>query len=252
MKPLTTSTLALAILAAVSVGACSVDMDPFDLGHRDIDGSGRITSVRRDIGDFSAIALYTEGTVEVTVGSGSSIEIETDDNLHDHIATELDGGVLKLSTTEPGLDLDPTDGIIYRVSHPSLTGIDLHGAGRFQIDGVAADRLRVSVPGAGSVEIDDLQASALELNVSGAGNVDIRGSVDRQEVEWLGVGDYDGSELRSAHTDVRLDGAGHVTVWATDTLEAVVNGAGSIEYRGDPEAHTSVNGLGRISQGGLE
>lgn len=241
---------ALAVVTALVLGACSVDLDPLDLGHEDIDGSGRITTESRSIDGFSAIALFTEGSVKVTVGGRPAIEIETDDNLHRYIATTVDDGVLELKPTESGVDLDPTRGITYRISVPSLTGIDVYGAGRVELDGVTADDFRVSVPGAASVDIGALQASSLELDVSGVGNVDIEGNVEHQMVRWLGVGDYDGSRLQSAHTDVRLNGAGHVSVWATETLDATVTGAGAIEYRGDPETATSVSGLGSISRMG--
>jgi DUF4097 and DUF4098 domain-containing protein YvlB len=63
-------------------------------------------------------------------------------------------------------------------------------AGKFEMDELDADRLKVNLSGAGDIRIDSLTATDLVVTVSGAGNIEVAGQVKTQEVNLNGLGNY--------------------------------------------------------------
>jgi hypothetical protein len=56
------------------------------------------------------------------------------------------------------------------------------------------------------------------------------------------------SRLAAVNATVESNGAGNITVNVTGSLDARVNGVGTIRYRGGPsEVTTAINGVGSIA-----
>ncbi len=233
----------IGLLALLLIAACG-DVD-VDLG-RDVDGSGTVITETREVSDFERITLAGEGSVIVTVGEPASLSIETDDNLLQHIETTVRGNTLVIET-EDGIDIDPSDSVIYRVSTRELTGLTLAGAGDFDVASADADSFSITLSGAGDVNVGALTAPELDVEISGAGRVELAGDVSTLDVTLTGIGNYEGADLRSARADVSTTGAGSATVWATDDLSATITGVGSIDYYGSPQVTQTVTGVGTIS-----
>jgi hypothetical protein len=90
---------------------------------------------------------------------------------------------------------------------------------------------------------------AFHIDVHGASKLRASGETGRLGVKLSGAAMVDASGLRARAVEAVCDGAGFIGVNATETLDAVVNGVGSIEYSGDPETvNEQVNGVGRISR----
>ncbi|NIO72071.1 MAG: hypothetical protein GTN71_24365, partial [Anaerolineae bacterium] len=177
--------LALMVLIAASL-ACAV---PF-VGIRTIKGSGNVVTEERDVSGFDSVALSAFGEVIITQGDKESLTVETDDNLMQYIETEVRGRTLELGFTDDVRHRipDPSKSIIFRLSVPELTALDSSGAGRFEIDELDADRLKITLSGAGDIRMDSLTASDLVVTVSGAGNIELAGQVETQEVNLNGLG----------------------------------------------------------------
>ena len=61
-----------------------------------------------------------------------------------------------------------------------------------------------------------------------------------------GGGNIDASALQSQSATVTINGEGKASVNVVTTLNAVVNGGGSITYTGSPQVTQQVNGLGSV------
>lgn len=211
----------------------------------DVDGSGTITSESRAVADFERVTLAGEGTVIITQEPAASLTIETDDNLLAHIETTVRDGTLTIAT-ESGIDIDPSDGVIYQVGTPELSGVSLSGAGSFELGECEADRFSVTLSGAGDIDIGRLIADELDVEITGAGDVRVVGEVTHQDISIPGSGSFDGFDLQSATAAVATSGVGSATVWVTDVLDATVSGVGSIDYYGSPQVSQSVSGVGDV------
>jgi hypothetical protein len=240
---------AVVVLGAGSAACISVRVD--DSGD-DVEGSGDIAVETRTLGEFDRIVLAGEGNAELDAGTDGVIEIETDDNLFDHIQTTVSGNTLTIST-EADVDIDPTDGVIYRLGCPELTSARLTGAGSIDLATcVTTDRLELEVAGAGSILATDLALSALEASLPGAGSIRTTGRADRLDVVVTGIGDFEGENLQTVDAVVRSTGVGNTTVWVTGTLDMELTGVGGIGYYGEPRVSQRIAGVGTVESLGTK
>jgi hypothetical protein len=239
----------LTLVALITAGlACAIPSIPS--GIRTIKGSGNVVTADRDVSTFDSVALLGFGRVIITQGDEESLTVETDDNLMQYIETKVRGGTLELGFTDDDLLLNPSESIIFRLSLIDLTALDSSGAGKFEIEKLATDRLEVTLSGAGDIAIDSLSATDLVVTVSGAGNVELAGQVKTQEIVLNGLGNYVAPDLESQTATVRVPGAGSVTVWVHDTLDVTISGAGSVEYFGSPHVTQDISGVGSVTSRG--
>jgi len=90
---------------------------------------------------------------------------------------------------------------------PELKSISLDGAGNFKINAGAASELDLSLSGAGDIDAQNFQVKKITITHSGVGTSKI---------------------------------------WATDTLNVNLSGAGKILYKGNPTKNVNKTGVGTI------
>lgn len=216
--------VAVVLLAALAA-ACNVSTR-FGGGEQ-VAGSGARKTERRDVGDFDRLVVEGAYRVEVTCGGPRSLEIEADDNLLPLIRTEVEGGRLRVHSDNRGMKTETMPRL--RVSVENLS--------------------EVSIPGASDFSLEGLDNDAFKLNVEGASKFRASGDTSKLDITLNGAGLVDARELRAERVNVVNNGAGMVTVRASDSLDATVNGVGTIDYYGDPKAvNPKVNGIGRITK----
>jgi len=86
------------------------------------------------------------------------------------------------------------------------------------------------------------------VTISGAGNVTASGEATAQTVKINGIGNYQARDLWGTTAKVEINAAGSATVRVSDSLDATINGAGSINYYGNPTVSQRVAGVGRITR----
>jgi hypothetical protein len=152
--------------------------------------------------------------------------VRADDNLLDHVTTEVHSGKLVIGNT-PG-SFSTKSPMSVEVSVPALTTLLLTGSGNIVVDGVQAESLKVSLPGSGTLTGSG-HATRLEVAVGGSGMVQF---------------------TKLVADDVRavVSGSGSIFVTAINTLNASVSGSGAVLYTGNPSSVTkSVTGTGAIT-----
>ena len=216
-----------------SSGGSSGPIGPVDPG--DIFGNGNVVVEDRSVSGFSSVNLSGEGTLIIEQTGSESLRVRAEDNLLQYIQTTVVGSELEIRT-EPGVDIQPTQGIgiEYLLTVDDLTDLELSGVGRIECDGLTTNRLSFDFSGVGSVLITDLDARQLDVNMSGVGDVQFSGTVTEQEVRVSGVGDYNGRGLSSSRAIVELAGASTATVRVSDSLEVRTDGSGCVSYIGNP------------------
>jgi hypothetical protein len=189
-----------------------------------IDGSGVIVKQARTVGAFHGVRIDSAGRLELSTAAEASVEVEADDNVVDRVHTELVDGILVVGL-ESGSYSDVT--LVVRVAAPALGSVEITGAGR--IEGTVGD------------------VESLEVTIAGAGTVTLSGTAEQATIRLTGAGAFHGYDLLATDCTVRLTGAGLVEITASDTLDASVEGAGSIRYDGGPTVvRADVEGLGSI------
>lgn len=215
-------------------------------GVRTIQGSGDVVTESRDVSGFDGVSHTGIGQVIITQGGEESLTIEADDYLMQYITSEVNGGTLELGFKD-GVRIDPTPSIVFRVSVKNLTAIDSVGTGLIEMEKLNTDQLELATTGTGSITIDELTASDLMVAAEGTGTINLAGTVESQEVERVGTGDYDAPNLESRTASVNNTGTGSVVIWVLDSLDVVITGVGDVSYFGSPSVTESITGTGGLT-----
>lgn len=119
-------------------------------------------------------------------------------------------------------------------------------------------RILISVPslkaffveGAGSAELNNLAGEHMDIGFQGAGRLVAKGKVANLKLNAQGVGDVDTKGLLAQRANVNFEGIGAVKVYASERLDASVQGMGSLNYYGNPRmVNKSVEGIGSVKAG---
>jgi hypothetical protein len=92
-----------------------------------------------------------------------------------------------------------------------------------------------------------IKADAITCRITGAGSMTISGTATNQTVEVTGTGDVHNFGLISSRCSATITGVGSLEVNATQQLDAIVSGTGSIVYAGSPTVvNKTVVGVGSV------
>ncbi len=211
-----------------------------------VNGSGDLVTETREVSGFDSIEVDGSGEVNITQGGGETPTVETDDNVMEHVETEVRGGTLHLGF-KPGINLIDATRLVFTVGVDDLNGINVSGSGDVEADLLATDRLEIDVSGSGDVQIGDLTADTLTVKISGSGDVDLAGEATRQDISISGSGRYRAGDLASESADIDISGSGNATVWSTEALDASISGSGVVNYYGRPAISSSQSGSGELN-----
>ena len=109
------------------------------------------------------------------------------------------------------------------------------------------DELSIDVEGGANMNMQ-LTANELITKAEGGVNIDLEGVADYFKVETEGASNIDADHLKARIVKCSVTGVGNATVYATEKLDAYLEGVGKIGYRGDPKINKHVNGIGAIYQ----
>jgi hypothetical protein len=195
------------------------------VGGEIVEGSGNVITEDRALGDFTAVSLDGVGRLEIDQTGTDSINITGDDNILPYILTRVQDGELIISIEENVTFTNVSD-LVYKVTVATIESLELNGAGE--------------------IVVSNLEGELWQVRLDGGGSITVSGEVTRQEVDLNGLGLYEARDLVSQEAVVEQDGAGSAVVNVTGTLDATIDGVGSIEYFGNPTVTQEINGLGTI------
>jgi hypothetical protein len=210
--------LGVVVLSALALSACGREE------------ASPLATETRELAGFTAIDLEGAASVDVTVGAEHRVEIEAPQRIIDRIETAVEGDKLVIRTRlKDWISTTGSSRVALRISLPELASLRVDGGNDVQLHGFSG--------GEASIRAD------------GAAQIRATGALDSLRVYFAGAGDGDFRELVASDAHVRVDGVGNVVVHATQSLDATMNGVGSIRYTGNPSSvNTHMNGLGRIAR----
>ncbi|MTW09175.1 DUF2807 domain-containing protein [Pseudoduganella eburnea] len=183
----------------------------------------------RKFDTFYGINVKGPVSVYVEVGKPQSVTISGEPDFIRRINADVNGGVLRVVYDETKRTSNKENNRI-TVTVPALTSYRILGAGESRVTNISGERIDISFEGAGA-----MYAS---------------GKVKLLRMKSQGVGQVTLKDLHAERADMDVNGMGDLTVYASDTLNLVANGMGSIKYFGHPKHfNKSANGLGSITAG---
>ena len=192
-----------------------------------VSGSGNVVTETRNVSGFDGVTITGAGNILIDQNGAESLTITTDDNLLQHIKTEVRGGKFVIEFTR-GVLFGKVKDLTFKVSTKNLNSV--------QVDGAA------------NVEGKNIATENLSVKLNGAGAIALSGKVTTQDVVLDCVGTYNGAGLASQRAKVTQNGTGGAVVRASDKLDATISGLGNIEYIGNPQVTKKISGLGAVRQ----
>lgn len=253
---------AAALLAAAALlTGCMVDVSGISFGHarktvrlrgedhQEID----LLLFAEQAGDHTLTIediYFTDGGIELTIDPAleDNITLTAPEKLLDSIKVKIDHekGIITVRGNDrlqfAGDDLEITLGV--PVKSLAISGgaeLDAH------LPDVRAFDLRVD--GALDGEIAFGALDSLDITINGAGSLELDGSCAKAAITVNGAGNLEADDLICTNADVEINGAGSCEIYVTDTLDAEVNGVGSIRYLGSPATvNKSGGGIVAVSE----
>lgn len=178
---------------------------------------------------FTSIDLRGPISIDVQAGKAQGITVRGTSKFVGMVVTDVVDGELRIHLRDTGVKKMEGDPRVI-ITVPQLRKFSMEGAGETILRDITGDRLDVAYRGAGSMVI--------------------AGKVGRLNLAAQGVGDVDTRKLLAQDADVNFKGIGSVRIYASNKLEANVQGMGELSYYGHPKSVSkSVSGIGSISAG---
>jgi hypothetical protein len=230
------SSRAVQIFAFIVAGAVALAL-VLKIGSRMLGGERGVGPlVQQDLAldAFDAIEVRNHADIELTVGGPQKVTVEGGERALSRLVASVEDHTLTVDSRgwhhnhlELGADFQTPR---LRITVPSLTSLRVEGAGKFRLH--------------------QLKGPRFEFNMEGAGDLTADGAVDALSVQIDGAGRVNAADVQAKAVKVNVDGAAKVTVRALESLDASVDGIGTIVYLGNPRSvDKHVDGLGTIRPG---
>ena len=201
--------IGVTLASFVSWGRASSKLFNFELKIGKERGNGNIQSETRDIRGFKSVDVSGVFQVEIVAQKAFGVTVEADENLLQYIKTEVDGGVLEISTSK---GIKSGNGLKVFISAPDIEKLEVSGAAK--------------------VSVSDLRNPILQLESSGASKVELAGETDKLVIDVSGASSVEAENLKTRAATVDASGASKISVFATQSLRADASGASRIRYAG--------------------
>lgn len=211
-----------------------------------ITGNNQVTSESRTVGAYESLEINGDYTVHLVQGP-AGITIHGESNLLNTIDTEVKGRRLEIRPAS-GMIVKPNEPLYVVVTHPGIKSIHARGASKVKTENGTLSGKEIELLGDGAVQFDlNLAYTHCAINLSGASNVYLSGEGTSLEAELSGACTLDTGDYTCRTARIDASGAGNVTVNATDTLSAQLNGAVQLYYKGAPLLQTDISGASSVN-----
>ncbi len=136
------------LLTALVIGACSININ-VDLDQ----GSGNVVTETRDVSNFNRLDLSGLGEVTLIQADEESLEIEAEDNVIEHITTEVRDGTLYIGINRKAII--PTKPVKFIVKMQDIRGVETTGVSNLKSNSIVTDQLEINISGTGNIELDE-------------------------------------------------------------------------------------------------
>ncbi len=127
-------------------------------------GSGVSASDERKVDSFDEIESLGSIDLSIRIGEQTAVVVRGDDNLLEHIVTEVSGNRLTVSMENGSYSTQIP--LVVDITLPALTELELIGSGDAEIEGLRGGDLTLVVQGSGDV-VATGQVDQLEARISG-------------------------------------------------------------------------------------
>lgn len=198
-----------------------------------IKGNGNVVKEERNIAEFSGIYVSSAINIILEKGDQQKVEVETDENIMEHISTEVNGNVLRVKIKDALTIRKATKMNVY-VTYTELNKLRASGASSIKGDEeINAKDLAIGTSGASDININ-INSENTIVDVSGASDLIIEGKTNVLKGEVSGASNFIAKNLVSGKAFLEVSGASDAKINVTEEMNVDVSGASTLKYSGNP------------------
>lgn len=202
-----------------------------------IKGNGNVVKEERNVAEFSGIYVSSAINIILEKGNQQKILVETDENIMEHISTQVEGNVLRVKIKNALTIRKATKMNVY-VTYTGLNNLSASGASSIKGDEeINAKNLKIESSGASDININ-VDSENIEVDISGASDLIIKGKTSVLKGEASGASNLLAKGLVIGKAFLEVSGASDAKINVTELMNADVSGASSLKYTGNPEVRT--------------
>lgn len=221
------STRALAALAVLLLVSCG-----FESNFKKIEGNGVVVTNTRPIPqDFNAVSAESGLEVIIEQGSQRTVTIEADENLHQHIKTEVDEGVLGISV-DGNIRNAKASRVIVQL--PQIAGLEASGGVVLKSKGIIKSETLELEAGSGANLNVTVEATRIKCDAGSGSYVALHGNAQSLEAESSSGSHINAKTLIVKTAVAEASSGGHTSVNATESVTAEASSGGQVVYKGAP------------------
>ena len=213
-----------------------------------------------ELADFKSVSVNSNYTVYLKQTNKQEVNVEADPDIYALTKIFVENGVLMINVERkpdnPNKSLwAKIDDIKLRpvmklmVSMKNISDLEVNGGGKIVSENsIASDNLNLSVSGSGAIDLD-IKGNTVKTDVSGSGNVALKGYATMNDITISGSGSLNSFACELEKAKVKVSGSGNCEISATNNLDALVLGTGTIKHKGNTKEVTKkVYGSGSVER----
>ncbi len=195
--------------------------------------SDEITSRDYEITDINRLLISTAFSAEVHFNDQNTVEIITNDNLHDkfEIINSDNDLIIKV---QDDLNIKGSSTLRAIIRTSNIERFVASGASSIDVlDSIKVDVFDVNLSGASSFSGTVLSTSS-DIDISGASFADIDGSTTSLSLDVSGASNIIDTDFRIGTLQAVLSGASTARLFISEELNINLSGASTLQYSGSP------------------
>jgi len=219
---------------AKSILVCSAFMLLVSCQFNGIKGSGNVTTENRPIAeDFTSIKVEKGLDVVLEQSNSKSITVIADDNVHKHIKTSIENGVLTITSDVTSYLNVNSKKIV--VSTPIIENIKVSsGASLNSKNTIKSNKIAIKASSGATINIEVESENAL-CEVSSGSDMKISGKAIALETAASSGSSLDAEKLVSNQIIASASSGSNIDVYPLVSLKAVASSGGLISYHNVPK-----------------
>ncbi|TJY36244.1 head GIN domain-containing protein [Pontimicrobium aquaticum] len=225
-----------ALIASLLLVSCN-----FDFGGFGVRGNGNVETVERLLNeDFNEIKVSRGMDVYLTQSDEVSLSVEADENLHDIIVTEVENGVLRITTNE-SIGYSKSKKVI--VSFKDVSKITAtSGSDVYSTNTIVTDNLELSTTSGSDMELD-INVQVADCSSTSGSDLRVSGTTNKLYANATSGSDIKAGNLKAKISEARATSGADITINTSEELYAKASSGADIKYYGNPEKVTKKDGV---------
>nr|WP_294937927.1 head GIN domain-containing protein [uncultured Flavobacterium sp.] len=220
--------VAIAAVVAVLFSSCNMNITSL----KKVDGSGNVVTKNRAISeDFTSVSASNGLEIILEQSNDSKVHVEADDNLQDHIKTEVKEGELKIYSD---VNIRNSKAKKVYVQMPNLNSLETSsGASVTSSNTLESTSMDISASSGSAIDIK-INAATVNCDSSSGSEIKLAGKADKLETESSSGSAIDASGLAVKNAVADSSSGSSINLNASENITAEASSGSTVNYVSKP------------------